>query len=116
MEAREPLTSNVEGEDIVYSFTKVKVVKKIDVGFIMVETTAEDIERIQPILKKTGLPKPNIKMAIYKNRANEHKNEYLFINADKGICRYEGLFMTDLNYNLLDVPDIKIRVQEESAF
>lgn len=92
------------------------IADKIDIGFLMVETTKEDLEKIQPILTKNGFPRPNIKMSIYKNRANEHKNEYLFINADKGICRYEGLFMTDFNYNLLDVPDIKIRVEDESAF
>lgn len=92
------------------------IADKIDIGFIAVETTNEDLEKIQPILTKNGFPKPNIKMSIYKNRANEHKNEYCFMYADKGICRYETLFMTDYNYNLLDVTDIKIKVQEESVF
>lgn len=93
------------------------IADKIDWGGIMLEVTKEDIEKIQPILNKNGLPVPNVKMSIYKNRANKYKGVYMWMVADKGTCRFNTIFLTDWNYRLLEeVPDVKIKVQEESVF
>jgi len=92
------------------------IADKIDWGAIMLEVTPEDLEKIQPILSKNGFEKPNIKMSLYKNRANAHKGEYMFMKANKGICRFDTLFITDWSFKLLDVIDMKIKVEEKSAF
>jgi hypothetical protein len=84
---------------------------------ILLEVTKEDIEKIGQFCKSNGIETPNVKMSIYKNRANEYKGVYLWMNADKGTCRFETAFLTDWRYNVLkDVPDMKISVVDESAF
>ena len=92
------------------------IADKIDWGAIMLEVTQEDLEKIKPILVKNNFDRPNVKMSLYKNRANSHKGEYMFMKAEKGICRFDTMFITDWNFKLLDVIDMKIKVEEKSAF
>ena len=93
------------------------IADKVDFGAILMDATKDDIEKIRPFCIKNNLPIPNVKMSIYKNRANEHKGEYLWMIANRGICRFETLFITDWNYGLKEnVPDIKIKVVDESVF
>jgi replicative DNA helicase len=93
------------------------IADKVDIGMILLEVTKEDIEKIGQFCKSNGIEIPNVKMSIYKNRANEYKGVYLWMNADKGTCRFETAFLTDWRYNVLkDVPDMKISVVDESAF
>lgn len=92
------------------------IADRIDVGAILLEATAEDKEKIKPLCVKNNMPIPNMKLSIYKNRQGQHRGEYLWLDANRGNCRFKGLFMTKWDYSLVDAVDIKIKVTEESAF
>lgn len=57
---------------------------------------------------------PNIKLALYKNRRGKWKDILIWCNADKSICRYDPMFVTDYNYNLIPIVDLKIEVKESN--
>ena len=91
------------------------IADRIDLGGIMLEVRKEDIEKITPFCKQNGLPIPNVKMSIYKNRG-KWKGIYLWMVTQPGICRYETIFVTDWFFNVIDMPLLKIKIAEESAF
>ena len=92
------------------------IADRIDWGGIMLETTKEDREKVEAFCKKNNLPVPNVKMSIYKNRANKWKGIYLWMSTQTGICRFETLFVTDWACNIIEMPLLKISVEEDSAF
>ena len=92
------------------------IADKIDVGMIMLETTAKDKEALQPYLANYGIEMPNIKISVYKNRRGRWKGIYLWVSADRGTCRFNPLFVTKWNYELVEMEDLKIKVEEQSAF
>lgn len=92
------------------------IADRIDWGGIMLETTKEDREKVEAFCKKNNLPIPNVKMSIYKNRANKWKGIYLWMSTQTGICRFETLFVTDWACNIIEMPLLKISVEEASAF
>lgn len=92
------------------------IADRIDWGGIMLETTKEDREKIEAFCKKNSLPIPNVKMSIYKNRANKWKGIYLWMSTQTGICRFETLFVTDWACNIIEMPLLNIKVEEASAF
>ena len=59
---------------------------------------------------------PNIKISVYKNRRGRYKGVYLWCAADLGICRIKPMFVTGYDYEMKSIDDIKIMVDEESAF
>ena len=94
---------------------KIKVVKKIDYGAIMLLVKDKDIQSLDPILSKSNFPKPIIKISIYKNRRGRYKGIYLWCKANLGCCRIEPMFATGWDYELIQMDDVKIQL-EESAF
>lgn len=92
------------------------IADRIDLGTIMLEVRKEDREKIQSFCNKNGLPVPNVKMSVYKNRANKWKGIYLWMHAETGLCRYRTLFCTDWAFNVVEIPLLKIKVEEESSF
>lgn len=92
------------------------IADKIDVGMIMLETTAKDKENLQTILQQGGFEMPNIKISVYKNRRGRWKGIYLWAKADRGICRIEPIFVTKWNYELCDIEDLKIHIKDQSEF
>lgn len=89
------------------------IADKIDLGMIMLETSDEDKEALKNILTTKGFPDPSIKISIYKNRRGQYKNILLWCKANRGTCRIEPLFVTDYNYHLIEIDDIKITIQNE---
>ena len=92
------------------------IADRIDWGGIMLETTREDREKVEAFCKKNSLPIPNVKMSIYKNRANKWKGIYLWMSTQTGICRFKTLFVTDWACNIIEMPLLNIKVEEASAF
>lgn len=92
------------------------IADRLDTGMIMLDVTKADIEKLQPFVTKNGLQMPNVKISIYKNRGNRYKNIYLWIYADKGTCRFNGAFCTTWAYELIEMNDLKIKIEEESVF
>ena len=60
--------------------------------------------------------KPTIKMSIYKNRRGRYKGIILWCKSNLGCCRVEPMFATTYDYELLNIEDMKIITEEESAF
>ena len=92
------------------------IADRIDIGMIMLDVTKDDIEKITPFCNKNKLPIPNVKISVYKNRQGRWKGIYLWVNADKNICRFNPIFSTDWSYNIVEMENLKIRVEESSAF
>lgn len=83
------------------------IANRIDFGSIMLDCTPEDIESIQPILTEhPELGIPNIKCSVYKNRRGKINRVLLWMQADKGTCRYKTRFVTDYNLNWINQDEI----------
>ena len=82
------------------------IADKIDMGCILLDVTTEDKEALQSIIGEGRMP--NVKMSIYKNRRGSYNKCYLWMHADKSTCRFNGLFCTDYNYELIPIKDVNI--------
>ena len=89
------------------------IADKIDWGAIMLPVTQTDKEKLQRILQTTAFDEPNMKISIYKNRRGKYKGVYLWCRADLGICRVEPMFVTDFSFELQQVPEFKIIMEED---
>lgn len=87
------------------------IADKIDLGEIMLQTSLEDIEVLKPILERGGFPEPKIKISVYKNRRGRYKDIIMWCRADRGTCRIEPMFVTDYQYNFIEIEDLKIQVE-----
>ena len=107
------------GKDIVYSLMKIRVLRKIDTGMIMLEVSQDDLASLEPVLQQ-GLEKPTIKISVYKNRRGRYKDILLWCKSNRGTCKIEPIFVTNYQYELLPIEDLKIKVKsnkvEASAF
>lgn len=92
------------------------IADRIDWGGILLEVTKEDKEKLAPFCTKNGFAMPNIKLSCYKNRQGRWKGIYLWEIADRSVCRFDPIFATDWNYNIIEMENLKIRVEESTAF
>ena len=98
---------------------KVRVARKIDCGMIMLQTSQDDRESLKNIVNSMGIEMPDIKISVYKNRRGRYKDILLWCKSDRGICRIDPIFVTNYNYELMNIEDLKIKVTpkiEISAF
>lgn len=87
------------------------IADKTDMGCILLDVTQDDLDSLANILGSSGFPTPTVKCSIYKNRGNGYKGIYLWMNADKGISRFETMFVTRWDYELVGVTETKIIVE-----
>jgi replicative DNA helicase len=92
------------------------IADKIDAGAIMLDVTQEDLEALSDVITRGGFQPPDVKMSIYKNRRGRWKNVLMWCKADRGTCRIEPMFVTKYNYELVEMEDFHIRIQDESVF
>ena len=92
------------------------IADKIDYGSILLNVKEEDLEALNDILATNMFDKPTVKMSVYKNRRGRYKGIILWCKADLGCCRVNPMFATTYDYELIALDDIKITVEEESAF
>lgn len=85
---------------------------KIDMGGVLRTATPDFLKTIQPLLK-TGLPRPNMFLDIYKNRRSKFKRARIWMNVDLGTCRFEDLFMTNEYGEQLTVDLIRAAMPED---
>lgn len=81
----------------------------------MLSTNDNDIKALEPILSSGIFEQPTIKISIYKNRRGRYKGIYLWCKANLGTCRVTPMFATTWNYEIVNINNININV-EESAF
>ena len=92
------------------------IADKIDYGAILLSVVDDDLVKLENILATGQFTTPNIKMSVYKNRRGRYKGVYLWCKADLGTCRIKPMFCTDYRYELQSIDDIRVIVEEESAF
>ena len=92
------------------------IADRVDYGSIMLGVSDDDLVKLDPILATNVFERPVIKISMYKNRRGRYKGIYLWAKADLGICRIEPIFATTYNYELVPIDDIKITIEQESAF
>ena len=85
-------------------------------GMIMLQVSQEDREALRDILSTGTFEEPIIKISVYKNRRGRWKDILLWCRAKRGICRIEPMFVTNYQYELIEMDDLKIKVKEKSAF
>ena len=85
---------------------------KLDCGMILLDVTQKDKDNLQQFCLDNGIPIPNVKLSIYKNRRGSFTKGYLWMHADKGTCRFRAMFATDWQYNLIPVTDYNVTVIE----
>ena len=92
------------------------IADKIDYGAILLNVKDEDLVKLEKILATNVFERPSIKMSVYKNRRGRYKGIYLWCKADLGCCRIKPMFCTTYDYEILPIDDIKIVLEDESAF
>lgn len=92
------------------------IADKIDYGAILLGVKDEDLVALDNILSTNIFDKPTIKMSIYKNRRGRYKGVILWCKADLGCCRIQPMFCTTYDYEMVSMDDVRIRIDEESAF
>ena len=92
------------------------IADKIDYGAILLNVKDEDLVKLDKILCTNVFDRPTIKMSIYKNRRGRYKGIYLWCKADLGCCRIKPMFCTTYDYEMVQIDDIKIIIEDESAF
>ena len=92
------------------------IADKIDMGAILLGVKDEDLIKLEPIFAAHVFEKPTIKISIYKNRRGRYKGVYLWCRANLGTCRIQPMFCTGYDYELIGIDDIKVVVEQESAF
>ena len=86
---------------------------------IMLQTSQEDKEALKPILNKGNFSEPGIKISVYKKRRGRYKDILLWCKANRATCRIEPMFETDYQYKLVEMTDLKIKINPKisaSAF
>ncbi len=86
------------------------IADKADVGMILLDVTDEDKEALEELVTQNGYMMPNVKLSIYKNRRGSYNKCYLWMNADKSTCRFNGLFCTAYNYYPIHIDRGKIEI------
>lgn len=92
------------------------IADKIDYGSILLNVKDDDLVALDTILSSNLFERPTIKMSIYKNRRGRYKGVILWCKADLGCCRIKPMFCTTYDYEMVNIDDMRIMLQEESAF
>ena len=92
------------------------IADKIDYGSILLPVKQRDIDSLETILANNAFEVPQIKISVYKNRKGRYKGIYLWCKADLSTCRIKPMFATGWDYGIIQMDDLKIKVEEDSAF
>ena len=92
------------------------IADKIDYGSILLNVKDEDLIALDKVISVNAFKKPTIKISIYKNRRGRYKGVILWCKANLGCCRITPMFCTTYDYEMVSIDDIRVRVEEESAF
>ena len=92
------------------------IADKIDYGSILLSVRDDDLVALENILSSNIFERPTIKMSIYKNRRGRYKGVILWCKADLGCCRIKPMFCTTYDYEMVSIDDVRIRIDDESAF
>lgn len=82
---------------------------------IILPITADDSAALADVINRNGFA-PTHKMSVYKNRRGKFKSVILWCKGDLGQCKIEPLFATDSTYNIIPMANMKIILEDQSAW
>jgi len=89
---------------------------KVDIGFATLPISGKDKEAIMPIVHSLSCREPNACVHVYKARRSKLSKVKLWVFYDAGTLRWEDCFVTNNDYELLNVDDTNIEIiLEENA-
>lgn len=87
---------------------------KLDVGIISMAPSKAEIKKIEPIIHKMiKMPVPNMAHWVYKVRRGKLTHIIIWSKIDLGTMTEKALFVTDYDFNLIDIDFTKIEQVEE---
>ena len=89
---------------------------KIDVGYITMPITAEEAAKLEPVCQKLCLPLPTHVSDIYKNRRGRYTSVRVWHQFDLGTCRMQDLFVTDQQFQPINIQIVKYLFGEEKEY
>lgn len=75
-------------------------INKADNGCILARPAKEELEILEPITSKYGVP--NLVLDIFKVRSGKWSQVRVWIKADLGTMRFQDLFVTDSRLEFID--------------
>ena len=94
-------------------------INKADNGAIMARPTKDELELLNPIITRLGVPAPNVVTDIFKVRSGEWSQVRIWSDVNLGTMRKRDLFITDAQLNpiegFFDTEDYNVIVWEEEA-
>jgi len=83
---------------------------KIDIGYATLPLNAKDREAITPIVHSLRCREPNACVHVYKARRSKLSKVKLWVFFDAGTLRWTDCFVTNNDYELLNVDDTNIEI------
>lgn len=92
------------------------IVDKTDAAAISLLVTDEEHTMVDVIAKKLNVRIPNYVKDVYKVRRGKYNKVRIWSFFDFGTCRLYDLFLTDANYNLIDIVcDMYVENQQQAT-
>ena len=85
---------------------------KADMGVQIYRVDSEDLQKLEPILQTGQYEQPNYSHWWYKNRGGVYTDCIVWTKMDLGTMQEKELFITDNNYNLLEVDLTEINFED----
>ena len=85
----------------------------------MLQSSQEDKDALRDVVTRGRFEMPEIKISVYKNRRGQYKDILLWCKANRATCKIIPMFATDYQYKIVDVPELKIKINPKiqvSAF
>jgi len=91
-----------------------QIANKIDVGIISMRPTQSELKKIENITKKiVNCPQINMMHWVYKVRRGKLTRIIIFSHIDLGCMREKTVFVTDFDFNLINVDFTKIECMDK---
>lgn len=78
--------------------------RKVDFGVQLYKPTHEDFKELDHILSTGKYERPNYSHWVYKNRSEPYDRHIIWTKIEMGSMEERELFVTDYDYQLIDVP------------
>lgn len=86
---------------------------KLHRAVVALKPTKADLEALEPILRHGFYPnEPNLVYHIYKNRETKYKDVKLWLYVDMDTMRIKELFLTNNDYELIDIQPTEIKTKQ----
>ena len=92
------------------------IADKIDIGSIVLPVTMEELNTLSGFLKQNGLEKPTHVTDVYKARRSQYNHLRIWSKCDLGTLYTKDLFVTDENYNLINMEVDEYLSEEHTAY